>query len=302
MERAQFGDITLEYEVQGSGDPVLLIGGAHVAGSYVPLVAQRELADRYRLIRYHKRGMAGSTHTVGPVSIADHADDAARLLDHVGVSRAHVVGHSSGGAIALQLTIDRTDRVETLVLLEPAMLWVPGAEALMAKTAASVEAYNAGDHEEAVACFLSAASGLDWKTCRTRLEELVPGGVAQAIADADTFFTVELPAVAGWRISANQAATIRQPVLSVFGTRTEPMFFDAAELLRRWIPHVEELTLDLGHLLHLEQPNPLAHGLADFFARHPMRIPSGVAQQSRAENNQAVVRLLEARHLPTTAH
>ena len=49
MERASFGDVTLEYEVKGSGDPVLLIGGAHVAGSYMPLLAQPELIDRYRL-------------------------------------------------------------------------------------------------------------------------------------------------------------------------------------------------------------------------------------------------------------
>ena len=47
MERASFGDVTLEYEVKGSGDPVLLIGGAHVAGSYMPLLAQPELIDRY---------------------------------------------------------------------------------------------------------------------------------------------------------------------------------------------------------------------------------------------------------------
>ena len=287
MTSARFDDITLEYEVQGSGEPVLLVGGAHVAGSYVPLLAQRELADRYRLIRYHKRGMAGSTHTVGAVSIADHAVDAARLLDHLGVSRAHVVGHSSGGAIALQLALDRPDRVETLVLLEPAMLWVPRAEAFVAKAGASVEAYNAGNHEEAVAAFLTAASGLDWKTCRARLEELVPGGVAQAIADADTFFTRELPAVAEWKISADQAATIRHPVLSVVGARTEPMFTDAAELLRRWIPHVEDVTVDLGHLLHLEQPSPVARAIADFLARHPMSAFAGSGQR-QATDIQAV--------------
>ena len=214
MERADFGDVTLEYEVKGSGDPVLLIGGAHVAGSYMPLLAQPELIDRYRLIRYHKRGMAGSTHTTGTVSIADHASDAARLLDHLGVSRAHVVGHSSGGAIALQLALDHPDRVETLVLLEAAMLWVPAAEAFFAKAAPSVQAYNAGNHEEAVATFLSAASGLDWQTCRAMIERNVPGGVDQAIADADTFFTIELPAVAGWRITADQAATIQKRYFS----------------------------------------------------------------------------------------
>jgi pimeloyl-ACP methyl ester carboxylesterase len=283
MERAQLGNITLEYEVQGSGDPVLLIGGAHIAGGYVPLLAQRELADRYRLIRYHKRGMAGSTHTADPVTIADHAADAARLLDYLGVSRAHVVGHSSGAAIGLQLAIDYPNHVETLVLLEPAMLWVRGAEAFMAKAGPSVEAYNAGNREEAVAIFLSAASGLDWVTCRTKVEQLVPGGVAQAIADADSFFTNELLAVAGWKISEDQAAAIRKPVLSVVGRRSEPMFRDAAELLRQWIPQVEELEVDLGHLLHMEQPGLVALGIADFLARHPMRISSPVAEPPAAD-------------------
>ena len=55
------------------------------------------LADRYQLIRYHKRGWVGSTHTPAPVSVADHAADAAALLDHLGCPRAHVAGHSSGG-------------------------------------------------------------------------------------------------------------------------------------------------------------------------------------------------------------
>ena len=195
--------------------------------------------------------MAGSTHTTGTVSIADHASDAARLLDHISVSRAHVVGHSSGGAIALQLALDYPDRVETLVLLEPAMLWVPAAEAFFAKAGPSVEAYNAGNHEEAVATFLSAASGLDWQTCRSMIERNVPGGVDQAIADADTFFTIELPAIAGWRITADQAATIRKPGHRP-GTRADPMFVEAAELLRRWLPQVEDLKLDVGHLLHTE--------------------------------------------------
>jgi 3-oxoadipate enol-lactonase len=286
MESAQFGDVTLEYEVQGSGDPVLLIGGAHVAGSYVPLFAQRELADRHRLIRYHKRGMAGSTHTADPVSIADHARDAMRLLDHLEIDRAHVAGHSSGGAIALQLALEGPQRVAALVLLEPAMLWVPGADAFMAKAGPSVEAYKTGDREKAVAVFLSAVSGLDWATCQGRIEQLVPGGVAQAIADADTFFTNELAAVAGWRITADQAATIKHPVLLVVGTRTEPMFAEAVDLLRRWIPHAETLAVDLGHLLHMEQPNPVARGLADFFARHPLDTGTGVTQQ--AQPTQAV--------------
>jgi pimeloyl-ACP methyl ester carboxylesterase len=272
MQHAHLGGVTLEYEEQGSGEPVLLIGGAHVAAGYLPLIAQPSLAERFRLIRYHKRGMAGSTHTPPPVSIADHAADAAQLLAHLGIGRAHVAGHSSGGAIALQLALDRPDLVHSLVLFEPAMFWVPGAEAFMTKAGPCAAAYAAGDREGAVAIFLSAVGGVDQDGCRAMLDRNVPGGFVQAVADADTFFTSELPAVLDWKMTAEQAATITQPVLSVVGSRTEPVFADAAALLQRWIPHVEQLTLDgLGHLLHMEDPAPVARGVSAFLARHPIR-------------------------------
>ena len=84
MEIATVNGVELEYEVVGSGEPVLLISPV-LADGFLPLVAEPALADRYQLIRYHKRGWVGSTHTAGPVSVADHAADAAALLDHLGV-------------------------------------------------------------------------------------------------------------------------------------------------------------------------------------------------------------------------
>ena len=65
----------------------------------LPFLFEPALVDRYRLIRYHRRGQAGSTR-------ADNAADAASLLDHLSVRRAHVAGHSTGAAIALQLVLD----------------------------------------------------------------------------------------------------------------------------------------------------------------------------------------------------
>jgi pimeloyl-ACP methyl ester carboxylesterase len=271
MEKANVNGVTLEYEVKGSGEPVLLITGAHMAAGYLPLLSQRALTDRYRLIRYHKRGLAGSTHTAPPVSIADHAADAAGLLDHLRVELAHVVGHSSGGTIALQLALDRPETVHSLMLLEPAMLMTPSAEAFFAKVGPSVNAYAAGDHAAAVAIFLSAVSGLDWETCRSVIEEHVPGGVGQAIEDADTFFGIELPALTNWTLTAEQAGTIGQPVLSVVGARTEPLFVEAVELLRRWLPRAEDCTIEgLGHLLHMQRTEPVAHCLVKFLGHHPM--------------------------------
>src|SRR5260370_41525792 len=97
MQIAAINGVELEYEVVGSGEPVLLISPV-LADGFLPLVQEPALADHYQLIRYHKRGWARSTHTPPPVSIADHAADAAALLDRLGLGRAHVAGHSAGPA------------------------------------------------------------------------------------------------------------------------------------------------------------------------------------------------------------
>ena len=118
-------DITLEYEVRGTGEPVVLIHGALIADAFAPLLAQPGLTERYRFIHYHRRGYMGSTHAPNPVSIAEQVADCRALLGHLGVERAHVVGHSYGGAIALQLTLDAPALVHSLAVLEPTLLAVP---------------------------------------------------------------------------------------------------------------------------------------------------------------------------------
>jgi pimeloyl-ACP methyl ester carboxylesterase len=270
MEIAKVNGVELEVEVVGSGEPVLLISPV-LADGFLPLLSERELAGRYQLIRYHKRGWAGSTHSAPPVSVADHAADAAALLDHLGVQRAHVAGHSSGAAVAAQLALDLPEAVHTLMLLEMTLLSVPSGEAAFQKLGPAFEAYGSGDHEGAVALFMSAVSGLDWATCRAVLDERVPGTVMQTIKDADTFFGSEIPAVGAWVFGAEQAAGIRCPVLSVVGANTEPLWVDVAEFLRSSLPRVEECTIDgVGHLLQIQQPEPVARAMAEFLARNPM--------------------------------
>src|SRR6266516_5123804 len=173
MKTAEVNGVELEYEVNGSGEPVLLISPV-LADGFLPLLSEPALADGYKLIRYHKRGWVGSTHTESPVSIADHAADAAAMLDHLGVSRAHVAGHSSGAAVAAQLALDHPEMVHTLILLELSLLSVPSGDAFFQQAGPAFEAYGSGDHERALALFMSAVSGLDWPTCRAVLEESMP--------------------------------------------------------------------------------------------------------------------------------
>ena len=175
----------------GRARPMLLIHGAHIADALRPLVAEPAL-ERFQRIRYHRRGLGGSTYPVdaGPTSVPVQAEDAVGLLDHLGVDRAHLVGHSLGGAIALELAAQHPTRVASLVLLEPAFLTMPAGAAFARAVAPLTERYQAGDAEGAVHGFLALVGDHNW---RATIERTVPGGIAQAVKDAATFFEIELP-------------------------------------------------------------------------------------------------------------
>ena len=154
MDRAKVNGVELEYEVRGAGEPVLLIDML-IADCFVPLLPEPALADRYQLIRYHKRGWVGSTHTPPPVSIGEHAADAAALLDHLGVRRAHIAGHSTGASIGAQLALDHPEKVHTLTLLEPTLVSLPLGGPFLTAAGPVFEAYGSGDHSGAFAMFAS---------------------------------------------------------------------------------------------------------------------------------------------------
>src|SRR5918911_414356 len=158
----------------------------------------------YALIRYHRRGLAGSSRT-GPASIQQQAADCAGLLAQLGVQAAHVVGHSYGGAIAVQLALDAPALVHTLALLEPGLLKVPSAAAFFEQLAPVMESYQRGESASAVDLFLQ---GVGRPNAREIVERAVPGCFEQAIQDADTFFQVELPALQAWTFTQQDARHI----------------------------------------------------------------------------------------------
>ncbi len=170
MQTAVLDQATLEYEVRGAGDPVVLIHLAPYADSFLPLMDQPRLVS-YRLIRYRRRAYGSTSKQAARVSIPENARDLAGLLQFLGIGPAHVVGHSYGGLVGSQLAVDRPDVAGSVVLMEPALrtaalranLADPAVEDLDRRMSAGLERYRDGDREGAVAGFLGATFGLGYR-------------------------------------------------------------------------------------------------------------------------------------------
>ncbi|HEU4439310.1 MAG TPA: alpha/beta hydrolase, partial [Methylomirabilota bacterium] len=220
--RATVDGVALDYVTWGAGEPVVLVHAGIFADWFKPLRDEPALTGRYGVLSYHRVGYAGSSRLPGPVTLAQQAAQLRALMKELGIPRAHVVGHSSGGNIALQLALESPEMVQSIVLMEPA-LPVPGLgpERLLSTRAAMApvfEAYRAGDRARAVDGFMRFVSGPDY---RATLDRVLPGAFEQAVTDADTFFGQELPAVQQWTLSREDAGRIEQPVLSIVGARSK---------------------------------------------------------------------------------
>ena len=266
MRRVAFAEVELEYDVRGSGEHVVLVHHGAGANWFAPLLDEPLLTSRFTLLHYHRAGYAGSSPLPGPLTFTQEAEIFRGLTCALGIARAHVVGHSASGCIALQIAIDAADIVQSLALLEPALMAVPSPP----EVPKALELYRAGDVQTATATFLRGTCG---PNARVVLEKTVPGALEQVVADAATFFGQELPALRQWSFGPGEARQVQHPVLAVLGEHSDERFHQRQKLLLEWLPNVEPFVLPkAGHLLHLENQRGLAEGLVTFFARHPIAV------------------------------
>jgi pimeloyl-ACP methyl ester carboxylesterase len=268
VQRTNVKGSNLEYDVLGSGEPVLLVHGVLVAELLRPLAEEESLAGSYKLILYHRRGVAGSDRVTPPFTIKDQAADARGLLEELGIECAHVVGHSYGAAIALQLAADAPQMVHTLTVLEAPSVAVASTAQVVQAAEPIGQRFASGDKEGAANDFVAAMGGVG---VREVLDERLPGSYEQAVADADALFTAEFPALGEWAFSAEEAKRIEAPVLRVHGEDTIPWFAESDALLSEWLPDSESSTVaGQGHFFPLLDPQRVAENVVPFLARHPM--------------------------------
>ena len=116
MPRIHANHLDLYYERAGDGPPLLFISGTGGDLRVKPNVFDGGLGRAFDLIAYDQRGLGQSEKPDRAYSMADYADDAAGLLDALGVDSIKVVGVSFGGMVAQELALRHPGKVERLVL------------------------------------------------------------------------------------------------------------------------------------------------------------------------------------------
>ena len=258
-------DVSLHYEIGGNGAPLLMLAGMlSDSASWGPLIAPLEA--HHTVIRPDNRTTGRTTPWNAPVSVGQMAQDAHALIDALGYDRVHVVGHSMGGLMAMELAGLMRDRVASLTILASAPVRVPRT---MAVFDTLTEIRSAPDGET---LWLKAL--YPWVF---RPEFFIdPENTQMAVDAARAYpYAQTLPAMAH-QIEAlrnfqpqTRPSDISCPTQVVFAEHDllipEPSARDAFSE----IPNVIQLTIaGAGHSIHWDAPDAVIDRILSFIATH----------------------------------
>ncbi len=116
MPTADLGNVTLNYEVSGEGEPVLLVPPSWWPAATWNIAVVPSLRPHYRTIIFDCRGTGQSSKPKDGYSVQRFAEDAIALLSHLKIPRCHAVGFALGGQIVQAMVIARPDLVATLTM------------------------------------------------------------------------------------------------------------------------------------------------------------------------------------------
>jgi pimeloyl-ACP methyl ester carboxylesterase len=115
MSKTHANGIDIYYEIHGSGEPLILISGlGYDHWMWHKMIPG--LAKHFQVLAFDNRGTGQTDKPAGPYTAQMLADDAAGLLEALGVTRAAVMGHSMGGFIAQALALSQPELVSKLIL------------------------------------------------------------------------------------------------------------------------------------------------------------------------------------------
>jgi len=266
MAKIEVRDIEIAYNVEGSGEPVVLIGGfSMVKESWELQVA--ELAKHFRVITFDNRGVGETTLPTGPFSIAEMAADTAGLLDAMGIDSAHFFGVSMGGLIAQVLALDYAERVGKVALgcttHGGRHAVQPDREVMAILAKASDPAIPVEESVRLRSPVIFAERFIREEP--ERLEDFVR--LSLRYWPTSEGAAGQLAALSVFNVK-KRLGEIRCPVLAITGSEDQMMPPENSRLLAEGIAGAEHYVVDgTGHSFFLERPDEVNGVLVDFFSK-----------------------------------
>lgn len=262
----------LSYIEAGVGVPVVMLHGAWVDHRFfAPQVA--EFAKTHHAIavslRHHYPEPWDGKE--GAFSVSQHANDVAALIRQLNLGKVHLLGHSRGGAVAINVARQTPELIRTLILedaggLEPLLANQSLAQQRIegpAKFAAFLRSsLDSGDRRTTAQAAWNMANGADaW-------ERMAPG-MQQVITDNIGTMATKVPYDAP-AINCDDIRKFSFPVMILHGERSAKIYTDMSAAMRQCKPDIAEATIvpDAAHNMHFNNPTFFNKAVLDFMQRN----------------------------------
>lgn len=249
----------LYYEESGVGPAMLFIHGmAGFAGVWED--QRKRLSDAFRCVAYDRRGHTRSERgNIKQETVELHADDAAALINKLGLAPAILVGSSGGARISLDILRRYPELVRGAVLSEPPAFAVAptiGAEFIALVKPAVEQALKSDQPKTAVDAFFRTIDAPFWDQLPAERKEIYRANQPATLAD------LQAPT---YQISTADLAKIERPCLMFRGSKSLPAFAETAKIIAAAIPNCRLVVLQgSGHATYAYRPAEFAANVREF--------------------------------------
>lgn len=235
----------LHTQILGQGQPLVLLHGLFGSADNWGSIA-KHFSQHYQVISVDLRNHGRSPHS-DTQTYPDMADDLLAVLDTLGLSQVHLLGHSLGGKVAMQFATQYPDRVSKLIVVDMAMRAYPDRYTQLMDHMLAVDLSQMASRNEVDNALKDAIPNL--RVRQFLLTNLVKN-------EAQLQWRINLPA-----LKANYATLIaaiavhfEQPSLFIRGERSDYVQASDIAELQQHFPQAEFVSLPTDHWVHAEQP------------------------------------------------
>jgi len=239
------------YEEKGHGFPIVFVSGGGILDRRGWDQQFEFFSKDYRVIRYDVRGIGKSARPQAPFS---HAEDLYALLQLLKIKRAHVVGLSVGGAIAIDFAITHPEMIDHVVLAASGLSSDAKSDANVQGLVTLTNFVKTHGIDRVIQLTLDTPFVLSKENTAAREK------VRQIYLDNEDVFQSGFPLYALWQAiqpaAESRLATIRVPALIVRGDKDSPVYAAMTDKVGKGIPQATTVVIPGGtHFLNLEKPD-----------------------------------------------